>query len=66
MTTFEGTERRPTKMNTTFSLETVYRIQFQSFFLKKPHTVRLKPEKLVLGAHFPPYLWFYEANCIQK
>ncbi len=30
-----------------------YQIQFLSYFLKKPHTVWLKLEKLVLGAHFP-------------
>ncbi len=30
-----------------------YQIQFLSFFLKKPHTVWLKPEKPVLGHIFP-------------
>ncbi len=33
-----------------------YQIQFLGFFLKKTHTVWLKPKKLVLGAHFPP-IW---------
>ncbi len=31
----------------------VPKIQFLSVFFKKPHTIWLKPKKLVLGAHFP-------------
>ncbi len=42
-----------------FSWKIVYRIRVWSFFLKKAHTGWMKAKKLVLGAHFPPYQWFY-------
>ncbi len=51
---FEGMWHWTRKMNITFFGEIGYRIQFSSFFLKTPHTVRLKPEKLVLRGTFSP------------
>ncbi len=54
MTIFEGARRQTTKMNISVVFwETKYRIQFLSFFLKKPHTIWLKPKKLVWGYIFP-------------
>ncbi len=49
-----------------FVWEMECRILFLSFFFEKPYTIWLKPKKLVLGAHFSSYLWFYWANYFQK
>ncbi len=61
LTIFEGTGRRMRKINITFSVGNVVPILFLSFFLKEPHTGWMKSKKPILGAHFPPYLWFYWA-----
>ncbi len=55
VTIFEGTGRRTTKMNRWYNLlyekwDTDYCF---CFFFEKPHTARLKLEKLVLWAYFP-------------
>ncbi len=54
-----------TKINIIFFGENgVTNTVFKFFSQKTP--VWLKRKKLVLGAHFPPYLWFYWSDCVQK
>ncbi len=66
MTIFQGMGRHTTKMDETFSMENEVPDTVLKFFLKKAHTGWMKAKKLVLGAHFLPYQWFYWVDCFQK
>ncbi len=72
MTIFEGTKRRSTIMNTIFSVENGVLNTVCKLFLQKQkknrtkHIGCMKAEKLVLGACFPLYQWFYKVSCFKN
>ncbi len=66
MTIFQGTGCWTTKMNITFSAGNGVPNLALKFFLKKPHTDRMKAKKPFLEVHFHSYQWFYWTDYFQK
>ncbi len=66
MTIIEGTGRRMTKMNITYSVGIDLPSTVLKFFPKKKTHWLNESRKTGFGAHFHPYQWSHSCDCFQK